>query len=267
MRRRRLAEAEVVHLHRQHVRQIVQAQPEHPQLGPAAPGAEQHNQVNEKQCHERPPADAMDHPAHVAPVVHHAERPTPGGIGKLVDKPGVGQEDEQHNHRRVLHPHPTREPQLALLCFRPAYVLAGLVEVVERVVRQHPANGGDDQEDVDPAHEIHQPRFPFRRAGRRMDAEELRTEPGADARVTLAAGLRQVLGVDGRQRVAGGQDVMHAVTGGATGSGQVATLQRQAMETLDVGAEDIWRQPVLRDNPLGGMTLAAGIRDVGGRHP
>ena len=60
---------------------------------------------------------------------------------------------------------------------------------------------------------------------------------------------------------------MHTVAGSAVGRGQVAPLQRQAMKALDVGREHIRRQPILCDDPLGCVALAAGLWDVGWRNP
>jgi len=99
-----------------------------------------------------------------------------------------------------------------------------------------------------------------------MDAEELGAQARANTGMTLTASLRQVVGVDRGARIAGGQDVMHTVARRAIGGGEVATLQGQPVEALDVRREHIRRQPVLRDDALRGMTLATRFRDVGRRN-
>ncbi len=208
----------------------------------------------------------MDDAAHGAAVGQRAERPAPERVGELVHEAGVDQQDEQHHQHEVLQAHPAGQPQFAIAAPDGADVRAGLAEIIEQIERRHPADGHHNQRDVEPGDEIHDPRLALRRAGRRVDAEELRAEPGADAGMALAAGLRQVLGIDRGARIAGGQNVVDAVAGSAIGRGEVAALQGQAMEALHVGREHVRRQPVLRDDPLRGMTLAAGFGDVGRRH-
>ena len=100
-----------------------------------------------------------------------------------------------------------------------------------------------------------------------MNAKELGAETRADTRMTFAAGFGQALRIDCRERIACRQNVVHAVAGRAIGGGKIATLQGQAMKALDVGRKHIWWQPVLRDDPLRRVTLAAGLRNVGRRNP
>ena len=63
-------------------------------------------------------------------------------------------------------------------------------------------------------------------------------------------------------RVARRQDVVHAVARRTVGDGRVAALQRQAVEALDVGAEHVRRQLVLRDDALGRVALGARLGHV-----
>src|ERR1035437_4908191 len=59
---------------------------------------------------------------------------------------------------------------------------------------------------------------------------------------------------------------MHAMTGGAIGGSEVATLQRQSVKALNVRCKHIRRELILRDDALRSMTLAACLRDVGWRN-
>ena len=80
--------------------------------------------------------------------------------------------------------------------------------------------------------------------------------------MTLAAGLRQVLLVHRRQRIARRQHIMKSMARGAVGHCQAAKLLRQTMKTLHVRLHDLRRQLVPARDAFRAVTLPARLRNM-----
>ena len=113
-----------------------------------------------------------------------------------MNEPGISQDDEKDHQYEMLRTHPDREPHRLRAGPGGPEMGAEFLRKVEEVVHRHAADGGNNERDVHPGNEVHQPRFAFRRTGWGVDFEKLRAHTGADAGMTLAASLRQIFRVD-----------------------------------------------------------------------
>ena len=84
----------------------------------------------------------------------------------------------------------------------------GLPPQVDEIVQQHQAEGDRDNDEVEELHEIENASA---RGGFGHDVDRPDGEAAAGIVVALAAGFAQAGLVDGRARIAGGVDVVHAV--------------------------------------------------------
>lgn len=231
-------------------------------MGPSSPRGHHADAMGHEEADEQPSGDAMNKGADGVAVGQHVERPTEESVGELVDEAGVHEGDEKDHEGEVLSANESGHPHLDFSGIGQTDMGAELLEVVERVVGQHAADGQDDDDDVDAGDEEDDPVMAIGHVGRGVETNGRGGEPGADAGVALAAGLRQVRLVDGGQRVAGWQDVMDAVTGGAVGDRGGAELEREPVEALHVALHDLLGQTVARGDALRGVALAAGLWDV-----
>ena len=115
---------------------------------------------------------------------------------------------------------------------------AGLAPQIEEVVQQHEPEGDGDDDEVEDLDEIEDAP-----TGRGSGHCVHRPDGEAAARVVvaLAAGLAQVGVVDGGARIAGGIDVVNAVTAGAVGDGLAALARGQSVIAVLIGGHAVLR--------------------------
>ena len=134
---------------------------------------------------------------------------------------------------------------------------------VAALVEQHQADGHRDQQQVKLPHPAQHRRFGAALGDVHLADGETRTGAG----MALAAGLRQVLGIDGGIGVGRRQNVVYAVATGAIGHGLRAGLGGQAVVRRIEAHQAVRRQPELARQPDVAVATAAGVANVRRRSP
>ncbi len=120
-----------------------------------------------------------------------------------------------------------------------------LADPVAALVQQHQADGDRNHQQVEFAHPAQHGRLGLPLGNVYLADGESRARTG----MALAAGLRQVLRIDGGFRVGRGQDVVHAVATGAVGHGLRAGLGGQPVEGGIEAHQPVGRQAELARQP------------------
>jgi hypothetical protein len=129
---------------------------------------------------------------------------------------------------------------------------------IAAVVQQHQPDGHRNQQQVELAHESQRRRF----AGAVRHVYLADGETLAGAGVALAAGLGQVLRVDGGIRVGRGQDIVDAVAARAVGHGLHAFLGGQPVVGSVEAHQAVRRHAELAAQPDVAVAAAARLADV-----
>ncbi len=112
---------------------------------------------------------------------------------------------------------------------------------IKKVVEHHESQGQRNDQQVEAANPLNDR---MRRSSGNSHMYGADGQFFADTLVALAAGLAQVRGIDGRARIAGAQNRVNAVAGGAVGRGERTFPHGQAVKTVGVGGEAVRRQVI-----------------------
>ena len=127
----------------------------------------------------------------------------------------------------------------------------------DQVVQQHGADHGKNHAEIELADPAHGYAAGIGGEGR-VHVDLAESEFFSHARMALAAGFHEIGVVDGGARVAGGQDVVHAVATRAIGHDLGAKLRRQAVIARQIGGGTATFTPNSSIEPHAFMAAGAG---------
>lgn len=114
--------------------------------------------------------------------------------------------------------------------------MAALMDEIEGVVGNHKSDGEADDPEINHANAKEKRKIRFRRY---MDQTQREPRPGTG--MAFAASRRQIGFMHVRARVRGRSYVVHPMTAGAIGGGQLSGAQRQSVKTVLKCRDFVWR--------------------------
>lgn len=211
--------------------------------------------------------DAVDNAADGEEAFHGEQGAGPDLIGVFEGEAGPDEDEEGDGEQSVLEPFPRVHAELpgnegGLGLGRTGLETEGaeFSDPIPGVVQQHEADGDGNDEQVEEAREAGLPGF----GAAFGDVDGTDGEAGTGTGVAVATGLRQILRVHRRLGIAGGQDFVEAVAGGAVGDGLGAGFGGEAVEGVAESGDAVRGETEAAGEAEVAVAAAAGLADGGG---
>ena len=210
--------------------------------------------------------DAVDNAANGEEAFEGEQRAGPDLIGVFEGEAGPDEDDKRHGEQSVLEPLPGVHAELAdgesglwLNGARLQAQGAELTDPVTAIVEQHKADGERDDEEIEEARVEGLPGL----GAAFGDVDGADGETGTGAGVAVAAGLGQVLCMDGGFGIGRGQHLMEAVAGGAVGYGLGAGFGGETVEGVAEGGDTVRGETEAAGEAEIAVAAAAGFTNGG----
>ena len=232
-------------------------------LAQLAIGGEQ-EEVEQRDKDHDDAGDAVNNAANGEKAFEGEEGAGPYLIGIFEGEAGPDEDDKRDGEDAVLEPLPGVHAELTgdeagvgLHLPRLQAEDAEFADPVASVVQEHESDSQGDDEEVEEAGEAGLPGL----GAALGDVNGADGESGTGAGVAVAAGLREVLGVDGGLGVRGRQDLVEAVAGGAVGYRLGASFGGEPVERVAEGGDPVRGETEAAGKAKVAVAAAAGFTD------